>query len=68
MPYIVPELKKKRPDVFENSAFWHNLEAESLGKGKTVHTVRPVVRLDAFDVGFDRGIRQNGDDAAEFPV
>lgn len=54
--------------MFASDTFWHEIEAESLGPGKTVRTVSPVVRLDAFDVAFDRGVRQNGDDPAEFPI
>lgn len=53
--------------MFSSEKFWHEIEAESLGQGKKVRTVSPVVQLDAFDVGFDRGVRQNGDDPAEFP-
>jgi len=66
LPAIIPELARRRPDVFANPKFWHELDAPSFGG--TLRTLRNVVRPAAgIRVGIERGAVQNGDDPAEWP-
>ncbi|CAK9780435.1 uncharacterized protein COLE_00110 [Cutaneotrichosporon oleaginosum] len=67
LPAIIPELHARRPDVFSNPKFWHELPAPSYGEGAVVRTVRPVVKLEGVTIGVGRGPVQNGSDPAEWP-
>ncbi|BEJ13925.1 hypothetical protein CspHIS471_0310990 [Cutaneotrichosporon sp. HIS471] len=68
LPLIIPELHARRPDLFANPKFWHELPAPSYGEGAVVRTVRPVVKLEGVTIGVGRGPVQNGYDAAEWPT
>lgn len=68
LPAVIPELHARRPDVFANPKFWHELPAPSYGEGAVVRTPRPVVKLEGVNIGVGRGPVQNGYDAAEWPT
>jgi hypothetical protein len=66
LPVILPEIFKRRPDVFQNPKFWYELDSKSFGG--VIRTPAPVVKpQNGFVIGIERAAVQNGDDAAEWP-
>lgn len=62
---VIPEMVKRRPQLFKDDKMWCEMEAESFGG--SVRIVKPVVQVEGLRVAVRRPPVQNGDDEAQWP-